>query len=219
MDAAQTSLALIEPAQVAGELIRYDAMCRAIADAFSTDEVKDIRDRAAALEHYARQARNTEAERQCCEIRLRAERRWGQLYSAGEKAKGGRPAKTPSGSAGVSTLHDLGVSEKQSSSWQKLGAVPDDQFETALAGSARPNAGRIIETVSPAPPVEPVSAAALWLWGRLRDFQRDGLLTQHPRDLLATMTPEMREDVRELAPLVADWLKWLGEVDGNPTAH
>ena len=64
---------------MAQELIRYDAMCRAIADAYEVDEVKDLRDKALAIEIYARQARNTEAERQACEIRLRAERKCGQF--------------------------------------------------------------------------------------------------------------------------------------------
>jgi hypothetical protein len=75
---------------MAGELIRYDAMCQAIATAYQVDEVKDIRDRAIALEHYSRLAHNVEAERQCCEIRLRAERKAGQLLAKREKAKGAR---------------------------------------------------------------------------------------------------------------------------------
>lgn len=56
-----------------GSLVRYDAMCRAIESAYAVDEVKDIRDQAIALETYARQAHNVEAERKACEIRLRAE--------------------------------------------------------------------------------------------------------------------------------------------------
>ena len=59
------------------KLVRYDAMCRAIDAAYKVDEVKDIHDKAVALEIYARQAHNTEAEMQACEIRLRAERKAG----------------------------------------------------------------------------------------------------------------------------------------------
>jgi hypothetical protein len=40
--------------------------------------VKDIRDKARAIEMYARQAQNTEAERLAILIRLRAERKCGQ---------------------------------------------------------------------------------------------------------------------------------------------
>ena len=47
---------------------------------------KDIRDKARAIEVYARQARNVEAERRACEIRLRAERRCGQLAGTNQLA-------------------------------------------------------------------------------------------------------------------------------------
>ena len=52
------------------ELVKYDAMCHAIAAAHSVDEVKDIRDRALAIELYARQAKDTAWETQVREIRL-----------------------------------------------------------------------------------------------------------------------------------------------------
>src|SRR5260363_237877 len=60
-------------------LIRYDAMCKAIVECHRVDEVKELRDKARALEVYAQQARNTEAEDKAREIRNRAQRRMGEL--------------------------------------------------------------------------------------------------------------------------------------------
>jgi hypothetical protein len=62
-------------------------MCRAIAEARKIDEVKDIRDKALAIQMYARQAQNTEAEEQAREIRLRAERKCGQMTALLDTAK------------------------------------------------------------------------------------------------------------------------------------
>ena len=76
-----------------GETARYDAMCRAIEAAYAVDEVKDIRGQAIALETYARQAHNVEAERKACEIRLRAERKAGTLSAKLERAQGARTDK------------------------------------------------------------------------------------------------------------------------------
>jgi hypothetical protein len=195
---------------VSTELVRYDAMCQAIAAAYEVDEVKEIRDRAAALEYYARQSLNVEAERQCCEIRLRAERKAGRLLAKGEKAQGGRPSKTPSSTAGVSTLKDLGITPKQSSQWQKLAAVPEPQFEAALAAPEKPTTNGIITAAAP-PVITPVSDKALWLWGRLRDFARMGLLATTPTEVMATMTPTMSDDVRAEAPRVIAWLSRIRE--------
>ena len=63
-------------------LIKYDAACRAIAAARTADEAKGIRDRAEAMRAYARQARNKQLEVDAAEIRIRAERRLGQILAA-----------------------------------------------------------------------------------------------------------------------------------------
>lgn len=203
--------------RVTGELVRYDAMCQAIASAYDVDEVKDIRDRAAALEHYSRQAHNIEAERQCCEIRLRAERKAGKLLQQIERAQGQRtdlPTSVHHGPKSFSVqIEEHDISPKQAKQWQKLAAVPDDQFERALTGSDKPTTNGIIQSAKPVE-VTPVSDQALWLWGRLRDFERHGLLPSEPPSVLATMTPTMLQDVIELAPRVADWLKRIGGNDG-----
>lgn len=199
-------------------LALYDEMCRAIDLAYEVDEAKDIRDRALAFEIYARQAKNIDAERRACEVRLRAERKCGQLDKQREKAKGGRPSKTSSTDEGVSkapTLRDLGLSAEQTHNWRKLADVPQQQFDEALADPTRKptTAGIIAAATPPKPDVVPVSKDALWLWGRLRDFERDGLLNQLPEDVLLTMTPQMLDDVHRLAPTVSAWLKRIGASD------
>jgi hypothetical protein len=65
------------------KLIKDESMCRAIA-AHDVEEVKDIRDKALALEHYARQALNTDAERKAAKIRIRAENKAGDYWLRGK---------------------------------------------------------------------------------------------------------------------------------------
>ncbi len=76
------------------------------------------------MEAYSQQAKNTEAERRACEIRLRAERKAGQLLSKMEKAKGGQPYQSGGTMGSSKTLKSLGVSPDQSSRWQDLAFDP-----------------------------------------------------------------------------------------------
>jgi hypothetical protein len=197
----------------AAPLERYDTMCRAIDAAYKVDEVKPIRDKAIALETYARQAHNVEAERQACEIRLRAERKAGELSAKLEKAPGARTDKPRAimdrGWTKAEQLKTAGVSPRQAKQWEKLAAVPESEFKQALADpTAKPTTNGIIRASLPRKPS--VHPDALWLWGRLRDFERDGLLAKTPADVLETMTPEMLDDTHTLAPRVAKWLAKIG---------
>ena len=155
---------------MAAALVKYDAMCRAIAEAYKVDEVKDLRDKAAALEHYAKQSKNFAAEVECCEIRLRAEHRWGELYRDSEKAKAGRPREIPNTALGISdappapTLEQMGVTPMQSSRWQALADIPEDEFERGLRGPDKPTTSGMLEAAKPKP-VTPVTTAGAALLG------------------------------------------------------
>jgi hypothetical protein len=197
--------------------VLYDEMCRSIAAAYAVDEVKDIRDRALALEVYARQAKNADAELQACNIRLRAERRCGELLKKMEKAKGGRPVENRSHDVTGSsqqTLADFGISKPQSSRWQDLASIPEAEFEEALATpGVKPTTAGLIAAHQPKQevPIIQVHDDALWLWGRLLDFKRMGLLDDDPDRLFDTMLDHMKQTTLELAPRVAAWLERLGD--------
>ena len=137
-------------------LIRYEAARTALAEAHRVDEVKDIRDKAEAMAAYARQAKDQELILWATEIKVRAERKAGELLAAtaasGERAgqsEGGiRATAERWGNSSLDTtsypptLSDMGISKDQSSRWQSLASMTDEHFETAVA-TAKETAGQV----------------------------------------------------------------------------
>jgi hypothetical protein len=118
----------------------YDKALFALSEVHRVDEAKHLRDRWAAIRQYAREAKNTELLRYAVEIRLRAERRLGELLGSAPKAvageHGGRSKidgsrSQPSNPA--PTLESMGINKTQSSKWQGLAALPTPQFEIRVA--------------------------------------------------------------------------------------
>lgn len=114
-------------------ITRYDAARSALCEAHRVDEVKEIRDKAAALTEYARQANDNEMYRWATEIKLRAERKAGELLAAQVQHHGGRPAKRSSEKTVSKSLEELGVTKQQSSDWQKIAKIDEKEFEIAMA--------------------------------------------------------------------------------------
>jgi hypothetical protein len=221
--------------QTAPGLALYERMCSAIAECVAVDEAKDIRDKALALEAYYRQARNLDAEREAANVRLRAERRVGELLKdlaratpeeagqlGGFAKAGASPEATRQTSISeqamatgpspyASALRDHGISRQTAHKFQALANIPEADFERALKAPEKPSTKGVIAraTVREPTPAPRVPDDALWLWGRLRDFERDGYFSADPSRLLRQMTDAMRADVLRLAPLVADFLNNL----------
>lgn len=116
------------------QLIKYEAARRAIAECRTVDEVKSWADKAAAMQAYQRMAGDKSLEIDAAEIRIRAERRLGEMLAQSDLQRGGRPSKTGSQSEPVSApkLSDVGISKKLSSRAQKLAAVPEEEFEAEM---------------------------------------------------------------------------------------
>jgi hypothetical protein len=129
----------------AGHLVRYESARKALREARNIDEVKDIRDKTQALAAYARQAKDTEMSRWVSEIKIRAERRCGELLK--ETAKNGervnrKTANNVTKNNQVTScnltqkLDNYGIGKGESHRYQKIAAIPEPLFEEALQKSA-----------------------------------------------------------------------------------
>jgi N6-adenosine-specific RNA methylase IME4 len=125
-----------------GSLMRYDAARRALAEAHRVDEAKSIRDKAVAMQAYAKQAKDSTLIIQATEIKMRAERRAGELLTEmkargqREGAGGNRKSKSQPAIL-IPKLSDIGITATQSSRWQQLAALDDTHFEDKVSGASK----------------------------------------------------------------------------------
>jgi len=114
------------------ELIHFDKARQELELAATVDEVKNIRDKAEALRLYIRQqGESLEMQNRCAEIKIRAERKAGEMLAETEKNPGGRPSRNQSHHATSFSpkLSDIGITKSDSSRWQSIASIPERIFE------------------------------------------------------------------------------------------
>ena len=131
-------------------LVHYDRARTALIKATEIDDVMEIRGQAAALKAYASQINDNAMEISLAEIKIRAERRAGEILRDMQKHKGGpaygnrNAAKTTTNERSAvvlfpetdvvkpKTLAELQISLAQSSKWQKSASLPVEAFEKEI---------------------------------------------------------------------------------------
>ena len=125
------------PARITSQsqaLATLEEVTAALATCTDVRSVKELRDRAKAIECYMKQSRQSaEAQNQAARIKLFASRRAGELLKEMEKAKGAREPGTNRGTTRshdeTASLTDLGINKSQSSRWQALATIPQEAFD------------------------------------------------------------------------------------------
>lgn len=107
---------------------------RILTEAKTLDEIKSIRDKAEAARCYVKAARlGLELQNHAAEVKLRAERKAGELLATLKLPGGDRRSKSPRGTL---KLDALGITRNQSARWQRLATVSEAEFTKYLRDMA-----------------------------------------------------------------------------------
>lgn len=223
-----TALARVEPVTALPELVREAA--QRLASAQSSAEVLDARDAASvaydAAKSAARIARAKKAhdevivavyraQADALEIESTAKRRLADEYDAAQDRGEVKRVGNSSRAEELPAAADIGLSHKDIHEARQLrDAERDDPGVTRRVidgmlerGEEPTRAAVRREIVHVAKPKPRVSDAALWLWGRMLDFEKGGYFDKAADQLLVEMTEPMRADVRRLAPKVREFME------------
>ncbi len=122
------------------DLVLLDQAKRAITAATRIDEIKDIANKAEAIRLYYKKAKDgLEIQNRAAEIKLRAERRAGELIRELDLARGKRTDLVPRRDQvnGKKTLAELGINKNESSRWQQVASLSQRVFEKHISDSKR----------------------------------------------------------------------------------
>jgi len=119
-----------------GALVRYEEMRVAVERCARIDEAAEIKDKAAALQAYARQRDDAELEVWTSEIKLRASVRIGELVRELDKAQGARTELLPATETKSTAIAEAGLSKSQAYRYQELAGPREANLQTAGKAAA-----------------------------------------------------------------------------------
>ena len=113
-----------------GFLAKLESIHAALAEAKTLPDVKRIRDLAEAARQFASGAKlGLKMQNECAAIKIRAERKAGEMLAGMEKNKG---AACRTRLHDATTLNELGIDKTQSHRWQRMAAVAEEQLSTLI---------------------------------------------------------------------------------------
>lgn len=200
------------------QLVRYEAACRAVAEAKATDEILRINDEFAQRQAAAILAKNRQMETDAAEIRIRAQRRLGELIRAQKETVGLATGGEHGGKAKIDgtrsepsnarpTLAEAGIDKKLSSHAQKLAALPTEEFEDRVTewrarseyGTDRVSTNVLREPKAPTPPANVVAIS-----------QPRAVPNEHIDECMATIRRLLLKALDDLEP--AEWPALFAEL-------
>ena len=191
----------------------YSNAKRALAEYKTVDEVKDYRDKAVAVEMYAKQAQDFELEYDAALARVRAERKCGELLRDMEMAKPSGNNQYADVEVSTNTTHpkslpEMGITRDQSSKWQQLANVPDKEFEEAInVQGVKPSTNNILKkTDDLRDEINSIPRVAMRSWGTLIQMERDGIMNTPLIDSYECMTDAMKADTDRLIIILEQWV-------------
>lgn len=116
-------------------LVRIDAAMKALQKATTVAEVKNLHDIAETMRAHAKKVgAELELQNRCAELKIRSERKGGQLLIRMAKQKERHPGRGDHAELhDAIPLADLGIEKTQSHRWQLLARMVEAEFETELA--------------------------------------------------------------------------------------
>lgn len=219
--------------------VLIDKATSALDNARSSAEVLEARDMARAAYDAAKSAGRMfkvkqahgnlmadvhRAQAHALAIRVRAEMRLAEEYDAaqdrGEVARGSVRTDIVVSSNDVRpvTAADLGIRRDEIHEARKMRNAERESpglIQRAIDGmlerGEEPTTTGLRKEIT-AKPKPQMAREPLWVWGRVKDFDRDGILAIPPMALAAGMTGEMRHDMRVQLPAVISYLTKLEQI-------